>query len=320
MKSIVEEQKLGTNKVREVFGEIKPEVIYQDGEKRIMVAKSIDDRVGSYSIVHFNEFGKKFMPNIHQEILKGNFIGETFSRHGVPVYREEDCAFLYSTPPALQKIFGRSEKESLCKRVVFRIGHVRVPYATIIEIYSPVIGFDSLFEHTENSSRETVKELDCSFSTVNNYFIQPLNPAEIEKYLSLAHEFLRKPMHVGIENKQEFVKKTLETALDLMRDPNTVLIVAQKNDDFIGYLSANIHPALHLNGHECMIREVYVKEDFRRKGIASSLIRTIEKVAIKRGSKRVSLATNMNDEMQNSFYSSLRYLRRCDFNVKYLTV
>ncbi len=315
-----DEQQLGTDKVRDVFGELTPEVQYQDGEKRIMVAKSLDGRVGAYSIVHFHDFGKKFMPDIHQEILKGRFLGETFKRHGVPIYREEDCSFVYSLPSELKELFGRPEHESLCKKLRFRIGHVRVPYASIIEVYSPVIGFDSLFENTENASRDTVKELDCSFPTADSYFIHLLNPADLEKYLCLAHEFLRKPMHVGIADKQEFVKQTLETALDLLRDPNTVLLVAQKNDDFVGYLSANIHPALHLNGRECMIREVYMKENFRRKGVASSLVRTMEIIAMARGAKRVSLATNMADELQNSFYSNAGYQRRCDFDVKYLVV
>jgi hypothetical protein len=41
-------------------------------------------------------------------------------------------------------------------------------------------------------------------------------------------------------------------------------------------------------------------------------------VAYKKGAKRASLATNMDNEMQNSFYSGLHYIKRCDFVVKYL--
>lgn len=310
--------KLGTDKVREIFGELKPQVIYHDDDKRVMLTKSLDDAVGAYLIVQFDEFGRKLMPKIHKEILQGNFVGETFRKHDVPIFREDECTFVYILPKQLQEIFGSSGRESFVKKVKFRIGHVRVPYASIIEVYSPRISFDFLFEDSSGKAKGTAQDLDREFDNKESYAITSLNPVEIEKYLVLAYEFLRKPIHVGIEDKEEFVHQTLETGLDLIRDPNTILLVAKKEDDFLGYLAANIHPALHINGNECMIRELYVQENSRRKGLASALVRTIERIASERGAKRVSLATNMNDELQNSFYSSLGYTRRCDFDVKYL--
>ena len=310
--------KLGTDKVREVFGELKPQIIYQDDAERVMLAKSLDDRVGAYSIVQFDDFGRKFTPEIHDEVLRGKFIGETFRKHGVPIFREEECVFVYTLPQQLQEIFGNSGKESFVKKINFRIGHVRVPYASIIEIYSPRISFDFLFEDSFGKAKDTAQDLDREFNNKEGHIITSLNPVEIEKYLALACEFLRKPIHVGIEDKGEFVRQTLETGINLIRDPNTVLLVAQKGNDFIGYLAANVHPALHVNGNECMIRELYVTEESRRKGVASSLVRTIERIASERGARRVSLATNMNDETQKSFYSSLGYKRRCDIDVKYL--
>jgi ribosomal protein S18 acetylase RimI-like enzyme len=150
------------------------------------------------------------------------------------------------------------------------------------------------------------------------YSIDFLKPVDLGRYLALAHDFLRKSIHVGIEDKQEFIEQTSDTARELMADYNTILLVAQKQDNFIGYLTANIHPALHINGRECMIRELYVKEMYRKQGIASSLVNTLEELVSGKGAKRISLATNMGDEIQNSFYSSLGYARRCDFAVKYL--
>ena len=114
-------------------------------------------------------------------------------------------------------------------------------------------------------------------------------------------------MHVGIEDKEEFVRRTFSTGFDLFKDPNTSLLVAQQNGDFIGHLSANIHPALHVNGYECMLRDMYVREDCRRKGVASSLMTTMERIFSARGGKRLSLASFMDDGIQGSLYSSLGY-------------
>ena len=86
-------EKLGTDKLKEKFGEVKPQVIYQDEDKRVMLAKSLDGIVRAYSIVSFDEYGRNFMPEIHKEILEGKFIGETFRQHGVLIQRDEEGLF-----------------------------------------------------------------------------------------------------------------------------------------------------------------------------------------------------------------------------------
>ncbi|MBI2045457.1 GNAT family N-acetyltransferase [Candidatus Pacearchaeota archaeon] len=312
---------LGTDGLKAKFGKVKPEVIYQDGSRRVTLVKAEDGVIGACSIVRFDDFGIKCMPEIHEKIVKGQrFIGETFKAHGVPVSRDEKCVFVYGLPKEVQKTFNTELRESFCKGLTFRIGHVGIPYASITELYSPEIGFNDLFEKEEGSVKLAVEELEQEFKEDSNYFITRLKPEELDSYLKLAYEFLKKPAHVGIENQDEFVKQTLETGIGLLMDSNTIQLVAQNKAGFIGYLAANIHPALHVNGLECMIRELYVKNEFRRMGVASSLVRTVEKLAQERGSKRVSLATNMGDEMQHSFYSGLGYQRRCDFDVKYLGV
>ena len=125
-------------------------------------------------------------------------------------------------------------------------------------------------------------------------------------------------MHVGISDKELFVRETLNTGIDLINDSNTVLLVAQEHDDFIGYIATNIHPALHINGKEGMVRELYIKEEKRRKGLGSALIKSIERIALAQGAKRISLATDMGNPSQHSFYSSQGYFRRCDFITKKL--
>lgn len=310
--------RLGTDKIREVLGDAKPRVIYQDDKSRIMLAENSEGVVGGYSFVRFHDLGKQFMPEIHADILKGKFMGEAYREKGVPVAREEETVFVYRLPPSLEEIFGKVGKNSFCKRLRFCIGHVRVPYATITEIYSPLASFDDLFEDEEGKAKEVAKEIDKSFNAAGNYLITQLHPDRLEEYLRLAHGFLKKPMHVGIQDEDEFVKQTLGTGVELLTDPNTTLLVAQNQQGLIGYLAANIHPALHVNGKECMLREMYVIEEGRRKGVASSLVNTMERLAGERGVKRISLATKMDDEVHSALYSGLGYQRRCDFVVKYL--
>lgn len=150
----------------------------------------------------------------------------------------------------------------------------------------------------------------------DNIEIKELEAGFEDQYLRLVHGFLKKPMHVGIDDQDIFVSETRQTLDLLMKDPNTKLFVATQNAQFIGYVSINIHPALHVNGLECVIRELYVKDEYQGKGIGSMIMVHVESYAKKRECKRMSLATNWNDEKQHNFYESVGFTRRCDFLIK----
>ena len=124
-------------------------------------------------------------------------------------------------------------------------------------------------------------------------------------------------MHVGIAGVTAFVDATRETAKSLLKDANTYVYIARGGEEMLGYISFNIHPALHLNGKECVVRELYVREEYRRQGIGKGLIDYVERFARRSGATRLSLATNWDNPDQNGFYEACGFTRRCDFAVKY---
>mgnify|MGYP003426974781 CR=1 FL=1 len=150
----------------------------------------------------------------------------------------------------------------------------------------------------------------------DNIVIKELEAGFEEQYLRLAHGFLKKPMHVGIEDQEVFVHETRKTLDLLMADQNAKLFIATLDSQFIGYVSINIHPALHINGLECVVRELYVRDEYQGKGTGAKIMAYVEVYAKKRGCKRMSLATNWNDEKQHNFYESVGFTRRCDFIIK----
>lgn len=145
-----------------------------------------------------------------------------------------------------------------------------------------------------------------------------LSVRDLERYLRLTHGFLQKPMHVGISSEDEFVLATWQTGQALLGDANTHFCIAYDGDLMIGYACFNIHPALHVNGFECMVRELYVRPEYRRQGVGSSLLAAVEGAARAHSCKRVSLATNWQNDDQRLFYEAVNYARRCDFAVKSL--
>ena len=129
----MKEHKLGTEVLRERLGEIES-LITQVRGKRVTLAKAANGVIGGYSIVELQN-GGDICPQAHKEILDGGFIGETFKRYQVPVHRQVSNAFVYRLPSPLQAIFNHPQKESFVKQVQIKVGHVQLPYASIIEVY-----------------------------------------------------------------------------------------------------------------------------------------------------------------------------------------
>jgi GNAT superfamily N-acetyltransferase len=311
-------KELGIDALKEVFGgRFKPIILDQTPKKRISLTASIDtNKIAAYSITTFGK-GASLFPEAHKEITDGALIGETFRKRGIPFERDKTCTFVYPISEGLGRFFDSATEESFVNQVNFLVGLSKIPYASITEIYSPLISFNRLFEGEVGLVKRVADNLDEHFSSSRG-FTKSVEKWDLDKYLALAHEFLKKPIHVGIENPRKFIDATRETGKRLLDDENTLLLVKQVENEFVGYLAANIHPALHVNGNECVIRELYVNSEFRRKGIASSLITSAERITSKRGAKRVSLATHWDDPTQGSFYKNQGYQRRCDFLVKYL--
>ncbi len=294
---------LSTEELKQKFGDIALEIIsHKENVRTTCVRRLSDDAVLAYSIVTFHDEGiKAFDDEFHDQILSGKTIGETIKNSGVSHER------IVSEPVSLKINFGLAflfdTKKSVCLSRVVDYKIKDLPYASITEFYNPE------FTTTDKDLKEGEPLVEC-------FVIGQLKPGFEEIYLRLAHGFLKKPMHVGIENQDTFVKETRETLELLMKDPNTKLFVAANDTEFVGYVALNIHPALHVNGLECVVRELYVKDEYQGKGTGAIIMAYAERYAKKRGCKRMSLATKWDDEKQKTFYESIGFSRRCDFVIK----
>ena len=306
---------LATDLLREQFGDIETIIHHTTGNERVsyQVQSFKSSHVLAYNIVKFS--GARKFPKIHKAIKDGESIGEAFRKRRVPSRREERCAFMYRMPKRLKGEFLTEERDCYVKGVDLIVGKKEALYASVVEAYSPSVKFDPVVFFGDHKE---CKEL------LDDHFDKPVireiasNTHDIEKYLTFVHNFLKRPQHVGIENPDRFQSEVMGTTSLLMSDPATRIFVAEdrRTGEIIGYLSSNSHPALHVNGYECMIKELYVDENHRRKGIGTALVEAFEDCisAVYRGRcKRISLATNWENPEQRNFYSSLGFDRRCDF-------
>ncbi|MCH1911852.1 GNAT family N-acetyltransferase [Leptospira noguchii] len=90
---------------------------------------------------------------------------------------------------------------------------------------------------------------------------------------------------------------------ELLKDSNAIFLVAEENGTPIGYLLGFDHYTLYANGRVSWVEEIFILEDYRRKGFAKNLMTSFEEWGKNRGSKLIGLATRRAKD----FYLALGY-------------
>jgi ribosomal protein S18 acetylase RimI-like enzyme len=100
----------------------------------------------------------------------------------------------------------------------------------------------------------------------------------------------------------EHIKNSLE------RNPNEIVLVAIHNDKAIGLICGMLKPSIcYAKSIPCEVTELFVCEDYRRKGIASKLIKQLENEFDKNNTDEVILLTGKKNINAQKFYENSGY-------------
>jgi ribosomal protein S18 acetylase RimI-like enzyme len=101
----------------------------------------------------------------------------------------------------------------------------------------------------------------------------------------------------------------------LLSDERTFYVVAFHGDRAVGYVYA--HELLRRHGDRAMlfVYDLGVEEVFRRRGIATELMRELERIGRSRGLRSGFVLTNASNEPAMAFYRSLGATRPNDDDV-----
>lgn len=137
------------------FGKTDIEIIHQDSNQRVICTKAIQSgKILEYSIVQFIKDGIDAFPRIHQEVLSGQSMGKAFTSVGIEFTRNTHDMYKFKLPGNIQKKFG-SMLSSNVVDVTIELGPSKIPYARILETYSPDVVFaDSNKKPTEEQLKK----------------------------------------------------------------------------------------------------------------------------------------------------------------------
>lgn len=98
----------------------------------------------------------------------------------------------------------------------------------------------------------------------------------------------------------------------ILQDEQASVFVKERNGDIVGYCMGFIHDTFYANGKVAWIEEIMVREEFRRSGIGSELIKAFEQESNNKGCKLVALATRRAEDFYcaNGYEKSAVYFRK----------
>ena len=85
--------------------------------------------------------------------------------------------------------------------------------------------------------------------------------------------------------------------------PTSLVLVAERGPDLVGYALAQLHHTFHANGVVVWVDEVLVDESSRAGGVGRTLMAEIEAWGVRHGAAYVALATRRAE----GFYRALEY-------------
>src|SRR3989338_8986179 len=128
--------KLVSETLRDDFGEIRLELIFQDKVTRLSCIRRVSDNAAlSFHIVLFTGAGIETLGPVHENIVAGEMLGEVIQASGIPYTRTVSDKSCVEMDAGLASLFATKKGRCTTDRIEYRVRGV--PYATIYEFYNP---------------------------------------------------------------------------------------------------------------------------------------------------------------------------------------
>lgn len=138
--------------------------------------------------------------------------------------------------------------------------------------------------------------------------IREAEPSEAEEivgelWLPLAREMEQVSDYNQLKDDFE-LQETIEHKRDKLESGDSYFYIAEESREKAGFISATVKDSVPVftRGPKLKINEIFVKEGFRRKGIASKLMDKAVEVAEKENVDTIELEVNVRNESAKELY------------------
>ena len=103
---------------------------------------------------------------------------------------------------------------------------------------------------------------------------------------------------------------TAESMREALNNKNELTYIARYNNEAVGFICGQLYSSICYTSKQGEITELYVKEAFRRKGIATMLMKHLENELIKNNVHEIKLITNFKNQIAQGLYKKCGYTDR----------
>jgi len=97
--------------------------------------------------------------------------------------------------------------------------------------------------------------------------------------------------------------------ISLEKHVNEIVLVAINDDKAIGFICGQIYPSIcYSDGVQCEVTELFVKEEYRKQGVASKLIAKLEHEFELNSVQEILLQTGKKNTVAQKFYEKNGYI------------
>ena len=139
--------------------------------------------------------------------------------------------------------------------------------------------------------------------------IRPITPADKPRWLELFKEYI-----VFCESKLSDEQYEL-TWKRINSDFNITGLLAEKDDQVVGFTHYIFRPSTWEVEDFCYLEDLYVDPKVRGGGVGRALIKTVEEIAIAKGSKRLYWTTAPDNETARKLYDKVAITNRVQYKI-----
>ena len=116
-------------------------------------------------------------------------------------------------------------------------------------------------------------------------------------------------MNEKLNGEGQATTETMKNSLK--NNKNEIVFAAVCGGRAVGFICGRIYPSIcYSESLQCEITELYVDEDYRRKGAATMLIKRVEQEFAENNAHEIVLLTGINNAAAQKFYESRGYAFR----------
>ena len=127
-----------------------------------------------------------------------------------------------------------------------------------------------------------------------------------ELWLPLAEEMELVSVYNRLDRDIDLIETARRYKEGEIADGNLQMFVAEDESEFLGFVSVKIEDSTPIfeRGKEAHVEELYVKEYYRRQGVASNLLDRAEDYSRKEGADMIQLSVDTGNRSAAQFYST----------------